>query len=109
MPIFRGRLARRRAEPLPASSRRPEPQFLVPVRLALAGAYRLEGQPDPAAREAELTDDTTVLGCGRQATGSKLPGSAGRGANAGNGAGKLGNRSRSGTQPSRRTVALELI
>ena len=104
MPIFRGRLARR-AEPLPASSRRPatsdelltcggawpvnrinplislgkvrarqgtpgcwtrldeaaaaadgsgEPQFLVPLRLALAGAYWLERQPDPAAREAEI-------------------------------------------------------
>jgi hypothetical protein len=34
-----------------------EPQFLVPVRLARAEAYWLEGQPAAAAREAELADD----------------------------------------------------
>jgi DNA-binding CsgD family transcriptional regulator/tetratricopeptide (TPR) repeat protein len=39
-----------------------EPQFLVPVRLARAEAYWLEGQPAAAAREAELADDACA-GC----------------------------------------------
>jgi DNA-binding CsgD family transcriptional regulator/tetratricopeptide (TPR) repeat protein len=35
-----------------------EPQFLVPVLLARAEAYWLEGQPAAAAREAELADES---------------------------------------------------
>ena len=34
-----------------------EPQWMVPVRLARAEAYWLEGQPDSAEREADLADD----------------------------------------------------
>ena len=39
-----------------------EPQYLVPMRLARAEAYWLEGQPDSAAREAELADDVCASG-----------------------------------------------
>ena len=39
-----------------------EPQCLIPVRLARAEAYWLEGEPDRAAREAELADDV----CGQR-------------------------------------------
>ena len=34
----------------------------MPVRLARAEAYWLEGQPDPAAREAEMADDVCASG-----------------------------------------------
>jgi DNA-binding CsgD family transcriptional regulator/tetratricopeptide (TPR) repeat protein len=37
-----------------------EPQWIIPVRLARAEAYWLQGDPDPAAREAELADDAEV-------------------------------------------------
>jgi DNA-binding CsgD family transcriptional regulator/tetratricopeptide (TPR) repeat protein len=37
-----------------------EPQFIIPVRLARAEAYWLQGEPDLAAREAELADDAEV-------------------------------------------------
>ena len=40
------------------AERNGEPQFLVPVRLARAEAYCLEGQPDSARHEAEKADDT---------------------------------------------------
>ena len=39
-----------------------EPQWIMFVRLARAEAYWLEGQPDPAAREAELADDVCASG-----------------------------------------------
>jgi AAA ATPase domain len=39
-----------------------EPQWIMLVRLARAEAYWLEGQPDPAAREAELADDVCASG-----------------------------------------------
>jgi DNA-binding CsgD family transcriptional regulator len=39
------------------AERNGEPQFLVPVRLARAEAYCLEGQPDSARHEAEKADD----------------------------------------------------
>jgi DNA-binding CsgD family transcriptional regulator/tetratricopeptide (TPR) repeat protein len=39
-----------------------EPQWIMPVRLARAEAYWLEGQPDRAAREAELADDVCASG-----------------------------------------------
>jgi DNA-binding CsgD family transcriptional regulator/tetratricopeptide (TPR) repeat protein len=37
-----------------------EPQWIIPVRLARAEAYWLQGEPDLAAREAELADDAEV-------------------------------------------------
>ncbi len=39
-----------------------EPQQIVPVRLARAEAYWLDGKPAEAAREAELADDVVARG-----------------------------------------------
>ena len=50
-----------------------EPQWIMFVRLARAEAYWLEGQPDPAAREAELADDVCASGDAWDA-GRSLPG-----------------------------------
>src|SRR5215470_9098655 len=39
-----------------------EPQWVIPARLARAETYWLAGQPDAAAREAELADDVGARG-----------------------------------------------
>jgi DNA-binding CsgD family transcriptional regulator/tetratricopeptide (TPR) repeat protein len=39
-----------------------EPPWIISARLASAEAYWLQGQPDPAAREAELADDVCAQG-----------------------------------------------
>jgi DNA-binding CsgD family transcriptional regulator/tetratricopeptide (TPR) repeat protein len=47
-------------EAAPAADASAEPQWIIPVRLARAGAYWLQGQTSQAIREAELADDVSA-------------------------------------------------